>query len=364
MRIKKPTLIVDQEKAVRNIKRIAKKAHFSGTALWPHFKTHQSVTIGNWFKDYKIAGVTVSSLTMGKYFAEAGWRNIYIAFPLNINEIDEIAELADKVELTVLVNEEVQVAYLINRLKAGIKIKVEIETGAQRSGVLPDEDEQLNTLLELINSSKHIFDGFYSHFGHTYKANDPSKVRSIFNEAHGKLLSLKEKYQVYQPKIALGDTPGASVLESYENIYSLHAGNYVFYDLTQAQIGVCSEEDIAIALAAPIVSKNKDRLELVVYGGGIHLSKESLLSTEIDTIIYGKVVEMESTGWSESLKECYVRAISQEHGVVKVTKNIFERYNIGDTIGILPVHSCMTADCMGGYYSVNWEKLDHLQGKA
>jgi D-serine deaminase-like pyridoxal phosphate-dependent protein len=36
---------------------------------------------------------------------------------------------------------------------------------------------------------------------------------------------------------------------------------------------------------------------------------------------------------------------------------------VGDLLGILPVHSCMTADCMGAYLSLAGEWIDHAEGR-
>jgi D-serine deaminase-like pyridoxal phosphate-dependent protein len=35
---------------------------------------------------------------------------------------------------------------------------------------------------------------------------------------------------------------------------------------------------------------------------------------------------------------------------------------VGDLLGILPVHSCMTADCMGSYLSLDGQVVDHAEG--
>ena len=364
MKFKKPTLLIDEVKARRNIDRIVKKAVKSDTSVWPHFKTHQSLQIGEWFKDSDISGITVSSVSMAEYFANAQWPKIYIAFPVNINEIDEISELAERVSLTLLVNDPAHVNELIKRVTKPVNLKIEIETGSRRSGIASNETELIRTIIDQITVSQHVFGGFYSHFGHTYGATNRNEVRDIFDQSFAQLKSLEQYFISDNPAISLGDTPSASVLDTYNDISSMHAGNYVFYDLTQAQIGVCEEEEIAIVLAAPVVSKNRERLELVVYGGGIHLSKDQLKSREFGNIIYGKIVTIGPEGWSASLENCYVRSISQEHGVIKVTSEVFDQFAIGDSLGILPVHSCMTADCMGEYYSLQGMKLDHLQGKS
>jgi len=364
MIISKPTLIVDRARVERNIKRIAEKAALTSTELVPHFKTHQSLSIGDWFKTYGIQRITVSSVSMAKYFAAGGWQDIYIAFPLNLNELDDITQLAKSINLTVLVNRMEHLTGLITEVEENVNVKIEIETGANRSGVLPGSTSLITELLEKISASQHAFDGFYSHFGHTYKAKAKDEVIQIYTDSLSLLDELKDRFQAFNPQISVGDTPSASALDLYSNIKSVHAGNYVFYDLTQVQIGACNEDDIAVVLAVPIVSKNQEKLELVVYGGGIHLSKESLLSSEFNRPVFGKVVEFKDNDRTSSLPGCFVKSLSQEHGVIQVTQAVFDQFGIGDSLGILPVHSCMTADCMRGYDDTEGEKIDHLQGLA
>ena len=57
-----PTLILDEEKCKANIKRMVDKANQNNIVLRPHFKTHQSLEIGRWFKDIGINKITASSI--------------------------------------------------------------------------------------------------------------------------------------------------------------------------------------------------------------------------------------------------------------------------------------------------------------
>ncbi|MFW6347809.1 MAG: amidophosphoribosyltransferase, partial [Cyclonatronaceae bacterium] len=112
----------------------------------------------------------------------------------------------------------------------------------------------------------------------------------------------------------------------------------------------CKYEDIAVALAAPIVEKEPSRNEVVVHGGGIHLSKDQL---DIEGVgkLYGRVAELSETRWNPPLPlpENYVRKLSQEHGIIRLSQEAFRRVEVGGLLAILPVHSCLSADCMGGY---------------
>ena len=68
----------------------------------PHFKTHQSLEIGKWFKELGTNKITVSSLKMAEYFSEK-WEYITVAFPMNILEINTVNELAKKITLNVCI---------------------------------------------------------------------------------------------------------------------------------------------------------------------------------------------------------------------------------------------------------------------
>ncbi|MEN8250244.1 MAG: alanine racemase [Bacteroidota bacterium] len=360
MNIKRPTLLINEAVARKNIARMANKAKSSGVELVPHFKTPQSIQIGQWYKDEGIISITVSSVSMAKYFQQGGWENITIAFPLNIQEIDDVSELANKTNLTLLVNEPGQVEVLKSNVSTVTDVVIEVDCGSKRSGVDPGDHEVIQRMIDLLENSPHQFKGFYSHFGHTYNARSKEEILGVFKASLEILHALKERFSDYGPQLSIGDTPSASILDKFESVKSIHAGNFVFYDLMQVQIGACDEQDIAVVLACPVVSKNHKRNEVVVYGGGVHLSKESMFDRELNTTIYGKPVRITATGWSEYIPGSYVKSLSQEHGIIHLNDEAYESFNVGDTIGILPVHSCMTADSMREYIDLKGDKFDHL----
>ena len=92
LEIKRPTLILNKEKSLKNISKITSKLNKTSISFRPHFKTHQSLEVGRWFKEFGIKKITVSSVTMAKYFSKE-WDDITIAFPINLLEINEINKL-------------------------------------------------------------------------------------------------------------------------------------------------------------------------------------------------------------------------------------------------------------------------------
>src|SRR4030042_2672023 len=94
-----PTFLLDKQRVLKNIEKMAGKAKASGARFRPHFKTHQSAEVGNWFRDFGVTAITVSSLDMASYFAKHGWSDITVAFIVNTLEIDIINDLAGRIKL-------------------------------------------------------------------------------------------------------------------------------------------------------------------------------------------------------------------------------------------------------------------------
>src|SRR5512140_3457340 len=101
--IKKPTLLLNETAARANLRRMAEKAQRAGVIFRPHFKTHQSKEIGEWFREEGVRQITVSSLDMAEYFAASGWTDITLAFTLNLRQLDEVNSLARRIVLGILV---------------------------------------------------------------------------------------------------------------------------------------------------------------------------------------------------------------------------------------------------------------------
>jgi D-serine deaminase-like pyridoxal phosphate-dependent protein len=355
----KPTLLVDEDICRNNIRRMQDKAVSNEVILAPHFKTHQSKAIGQWFKAAGIKAITVSSIDMAIYFAEAGWQDITIAFPLNMLQVEDIKKLAAKTQLTILATEADTLTKLVNTVDVHVDVLIEIDCGYNRSGVWWEDYAKIQQLIDALHGSQHGFKGFYCHSGQTYHEEGTEAVLAIFNDSLHKLNDLKLRFADAQPKLCVGDTPSCSLSNEFPGVYSIHPGNFVFYDLTQVKIGSCTEQQIGISLASPVVSKNERLGQIIIHGGGVHLSKDVLETSHGK--IYGKMVALTDQGWTFDLGDNYLVSVSQEHGILKVSPKVYEQISVGDVIGILPVHSCMTADVMGEMYTTSGQQLDHLK---
>ncbi len=348
--IKVPSLILDIEKCKKNIQNMVLKAQKHKVTFRPHFKTHQSLEIGRWFKERNVNEITVSSLEMAVYFSTE-WNDITVAFPTNVLEIERINALAEKIQLNLLIESIETVKYLSENLTSTIGFFVKVDAGYHRTGLQPTESNTLNEILKVADTTELLnFKGFLAHSGHTYKCRNKKDILKIHQECMDILMELKEKYVNKYPNIivSLGDTPSCSIADNFDGIDEIRPGNFVFYDLTQNRIGSNEIDQISVAMACPIVAIHEDRNEIVIYGGGVHFSKERL-ENEKEGTIYGRVVEKNRNSWGAIIPDTYIKSLSQEHGIVSVPKDQIKNYSVGDYLMALPVHSCMTANLMKRY---------------
>jgi len=359
MKLKRPTLLLDKEKCLQNIHKMKEKADKYGVKFRPHFKTHQSAEVGEWFRDAGIEAITVSSVTMAKYFASHGWKDITIAFPVNFAEVDEINNLAKTIRLNLLIESMESFIFVEDNIHPKTGIYLKIDAGYQRTGIAVEDHEKILVLiLEIMHARHHEFEGLLLHNGNTYHAKSVDEIKQIHNESMIKIKALNDFLSLHDivPKISAGDTPSMSIINDFSGIDEIRPGNFVFYDVMQQKLGSCSFGDIAVALACPVVAKNNERNELVIYGGAIHLSKDFINDAEGNRI-FGLVVFFDKTGWQEPLENTFVKSLSQEHGIIKTTPELVNKIKIGSFIGILPVHSCLTVHQMREFYTLKNEKI-------
>jgi D-serine deaminase-like pyridoxal phosphate-dependent protein len=357
-----PTLLLNEEICRRNIRKMADKARRNKVILRPHFKTHQSHEIGNWFRAEGTEKITVSSLRMAQYFASDDWKDILVAFPVNILEIDRINQLARDVRLSLLVESSEAVKFLQEHLESAVSVYIKADTGLHRTGVSWDDHKTISDILESINKSGRIsFSGFLTHAGNSYKSRSFGEIQAVFYESTSRMLTLKKHFitEYHDLKISVGDTPSCSRIEDLTMTDEIRPGNYVFYDAMQTIIGSCTPEEVAVAMACPVVAVHKERNEIVIYGGSVHFAADTVTDKDGVTI-YGRVVRNNGAGWGEIIEGSYLKKLSQEHGIVSLSDDAMHIYKPGDIIKILPVHSCTTANLMKEYLTLSGRKISMM----
>ena len=344
-----PAMIVDETRARANIRAMADKVRGSSVVFRPHFKTHQSPVVARWFADEGVDRITVSSVRMAEQFAETGWIDITIAFLLNPLELPRIANLAEylgrkggRLGLTV---DSVAAAPATTGLDIDVWIK--LDTGYGRTGVRWDHTSRLKEILAVLEKPA----GLLTHTGKSYTKRGGAELCALFTETVTRLTAARDATDHPDLKLSVGDTPCCSAVNDFTGVDEIRPGNFVFYDLMQLQIGSCTEIQLAAAAVCPVVGIYPERNQVVVHGGAVHLSKESLQFKD-GRRIFGQLGTLEtppggrSGGLGKVLADAPVISLSQEHGVIEVIDGICKDLEIGDLVVVWPVHSCLTCDLL------------------
>lgn len=351
-----PTLLLKGDVARVNIRRMAEKARRLGLRFRPHFKTHQSAEIGEWFRAEGVEAITVSSLEMAGYFADAGWQDILVAFPVNLRAMSGINALARRVRLGVLISDIDALGPLSRGLEAPVDAWIEVDSGDKRSGFTPDNTAAILSIVKAIPSLPNLrFAGLMGHGGFTYRSHGLEEIhgahgRDLENLMQAKQALLDAGFSGFA--VSTGDTPACSREENYAGADEIRPGNFVFYDVQQQHIGSCGFEHVAVALACPVVAVYPHRGEVILHGGGVHLGKDSLMDSVYGSH-FGRVALLNARGWEMPEMGCYVRSISQEHGIAVMRPDLIRGVQVGDLLAVLPIHSCMCADLMMRMHDVD-----------
>lgn len=361
--IKVPTAILDSVQARQNIMVMAVKADRQNIHFRPHFKTHQSAEIGEWFREAGINSITVSSIRMAAFFAENGWEDILVAFPVNLRELSEINVQAARVDLSLIVESVDAAAKLDKGLTHTVRVWVKVDTGMRRAGVWWEDTHEIVELCRVILSSKNLeLLGLLTHAGQTYHAHSPDEIRLMYAESNQRLIDLKDNLRTRLGKnlqISVGDTPGCWLSDYLGAVDQIRPGNFLLFDAMMMDLGVCRPEDVALVVACPVVAKHRRRNEVVIYGGAIHLSKEFMLRE--GNPIYGYAVELDHSRWVFNNQDNFVVSLSQELGIVRLADDVFDRVEVGGLLGIIPVHSCLVVDALGYMVDIQGNRYNTMR---
>lgn len=340
----------------------------SAVSLIQQAKTHQCIAIA---KDFGAATpLTVSSVDMAAYFvSDASLRDITIAIPVNVLELPRIDELAATADIGVTVDSLGAVQHLCDALTHRVSVWIEIDAGYGRSGVPHTDTSRVVSIARAVLAAPAgvlRFRGLLNHAGNTYHERTRDGVQRVWRDSLAALCQLRRalaEHGVDQCELSVGDTPSCALVDSFDGgVSEVRPGNFVFFDLMQLQIGACRGDELSLAVACPIISVQRERRAVVVYGGGVHFAKDQLLDADAQPLL-GRLTTVDERGrFTGPLAGVAMRGMSQEHGTL-VFDDVrwLDQLQIGDVLLVLPVHACMTADLFDSFLTTDGERLTRRQ---
>lgn len=345
-----PALLLDVDKLEANLRRMAARARHLGVALRPHVKTHKCVEVARRQLDEGASGITVSTLFEARAFAEAGFRDITWAFPLILDRLPEVVDLAERITLAVLVDSPEAVSALIDQ-GTQMRVFLKVDCGYHRAGVDP-EGESVVELARRLSDAAHLdFAGILTHAGHSYHCRGRDALLAVAHQERDVMAGCAARLRVADisvPIVSIGSTPTMSVIDDLTGIDEIRPGNYAFYDLSQVIFGAASVADCALTVLTSVVSAQPGAEHSIVDAGALALSKDAG-PKDLGHDSMGAVFADYSRGRLHP--EIRLTALSQEHG------HLSERLAVGRRLRVLPNHSCLTAAQFDAYLVVRGDRV-------
>lgn len=360
-----PALLLDLDILEANLSRMQNRAQQFQVALRPHIKTHKCIELARRQQALGAKGITVSTFYEAEQFAAAGFTDITWAFPLPLVYTTRAVELANKITFR-LVIDNFDSFNVLTKIAAHasrpVHVWLKVDCGYHRAGIDPASTLAEDISRALANSKALFFDGILTHAGHSYSAKSKEEIVRIAEQERSIVVDFAQWLRgngITVPAISIGSTPTMTLTENLNGITEIRPGNYVFYDYTQVQLGVCSVSNCALTVLASIVSHQPGALHFITDAGSLALSKDPGPTHLHNDMGMGTLYEDYERRRLFAHLDVQIQSLSQEHGKIVVDKDfdIEGQFKIGERVRILEHHACLTAANFDRYYVVRGNEI-------
>jgi D-serine deaminase-like pyridoxal phosphate-dependent protein len=339
-----PALVVHEEILKRNVDQMGAYARSKGIQLRPHFKTHKTAEVARMQKESGAIGITCAKLGEAEAIAEAGvFDDIFIANQIiGPKKLERLVALMEQVKLRVAVDSAEGAQGLqdaMAKAKKAIDVIIEVNTGQNRAGVLPDEVLRLAETIRGEMPNLRVV-GIMTHEGHAGKTLSNEELHATSVDAGNKMVATAERLREHGFDIAtvsVGSTPAAFETTNVEGVTEMRPGTYVFQDNTIFRFGTIGPEDCALRILATVTSRPAPDRALIDAGSKVLTTEPSQWRDG-----YGYIVEY---------PDAEIVSLSEEHGWLHLPESA-QHMQIGEKIQIIPNHVCPTVNLTDELYLV------------
>jgi D-serine deaminase-like pyridoxal phosphate-dependent protein len=324
-RVDTPEPIVVLDTLLGNVSRMQEFADARGLDLRPHVKTHKCIEIGRLQTDAGACGVTAGTVREAEVFADAGVTDIFLAYPIWAvgSKAARIRHLAESIRLRVGVDTAAAIDRLADSMhgtSSRLEVVVEVDCGARRSGVAPEVAGELAQYAAKVGLDPV---GIYTYPGQAGSSRD-----ARIPAADEQLAALETAVESLRASdiepavVSAGSTPTVEYSDRAP-ITEIRPGEYVFGDGDNVGLGSCTEDQVALFVAATVVSDTM-RDHVIVDVGTKALGREGSPQKG-----YGRAL---GVGDGRLLK------LNEYHGFLTVDPS--HRPSVGTVLPIVPNHVC------------------------
>lgn len=328
--IETPTPLVDVDVLERNIAGMAGTLRARGVGLRPHTKTSKCIEVIRRQVAAGVVGLTVATLGEAEVLADAGFSDLFQAYPVWAGRPERarrLRELHERCNLLVGVESQDAAAALGRAVRGSerpLGVLVEIDPGLRRSGVAPDA--ALAVARAAADAGLDVT-GAFTFGGHAYSACEAphdaadDEVR-VLDDTRRALSAAGFDVRV----LSAGCTPTAH-MSSRPPVTDERPGTYVFQDCQQVALGSAAPDSVALVVAATVVASHADGHFVLDAGSKVlGLDRPAWLPG------FGTVAEY---------PDAVLRSLSEHHGVAWTDG---PRPRVGEVVRVVPNHVCIVVN--------------------
>jgi D-serine deaminase-like pyridoxal phosphate-dependent protein len=318
-----PFLCVDPAILDRNLTRRAEHARTAGLALRPHAKTHKCLEIARRQIDSGAIGLTVATIGEAEVFANAGFDDLFIAYPLWLTDSKarRLRSIAARARLTLAVDSPGGSRRLADALgpAAGlVEVLVEIDSGHHRTGVAPAD---VGVVARAATDAGLRVAGVFTFPGHGYAPGDRTMAAMSESQA---LASAADELRAagIEPVVRSGGSTPTAADSDGGVLTEIRPGVYPFNDAQQIELGSCDFDDVALTAVGTVVHR-RDRVAILDTGSKILGADRAAWATG-----YGRVADN---------PDARVTALSEHHATIEFPG---PAPDLGARVHVIPNHVC------------------------
>jgi D-serine deaminase-like pyridoxal phosphate-dependent protein len=261
-----PALLVYPDRIAQNLRRMVEMAG-GAQHLRPHVKTHKMAEIVAMKLDAGIDKFKASTIAEAEMVAEAGGRDVLLAYPLVGPNIARLLELIDRfpdTTFSALVDDpEVLSKISASAVKAGktVNLFIDLDVGMGRTGIVPGA-AALDLYRKMANSPGISAVGFHAYDGHLHDDN-VDRLRQSVAATFAPVWQMRSELSrsgISVPTVIAGGTPTSMILASAAMVpddcqLEVGAGTSVLWDAGQPHISPGIDFLNAAVLLIRVVSR-------------------------------------------------------------------------------------------------------------
>ncbi|KAF1048163.1 MAG: D-threo-3-hydroxyaspartate dehydratase [Herbaspirillum frisingense] len=336
----------------------------------PHVKTSKSTDVAALQRAAGARGVTVSTLLEAQHFHAAGIDDILYAVGMVPAKLPQALALRRQGCALKIITDSLASARAIADFGRAhdevFEVWIEIDSDGHRSGIRP-EQEALLEVGRCLHEGGMRLGGVLTHAGSSYDYDTPEALQAIAEQERAACVNAALRLRAAGlpcPVVSIGSTPTALSAASLEGVTEVRAGVYVFFDLVMHNVGVCTQDDIALSVLTTVIGHQEEKGWAIVDAGWMAMSRDRGTQKQKHDFGYGQVCDAAGT----PLKDYLITGANQEHGILSlregVDRDIVKRFPVGTQLRILPNHACATGAQFPSYQALaadgtvqNWPRL-------